>query len=52
MTNLRLAFGKVGGNPIFPYQAALRAAELIGKIPESRVLVDLFDQIRTYFQEN
>ena len=38
-SNLRLAFGKVGGNPIFPYQAALRAAELVGKIPESRVLV-------------
>jgi len=52
MTNLRLAFGKVGGNPFFPHQVALRAAEQVGKISESQVLVCLFNEIRTYFQEN
>jgi len=47
-----LASRAVRGEPVFPFFAALRAAESIGKIPESLILVRLFDQIRTYFERN
>ena len=40
------------GEPVFPFSAALRAAESIGKIPESLIVVRLFDEIRTYFERN
>jgi len=35
ISNLRLASRAVRGEPVFPYLSALRAAESIGKIPES-----------------
>ena len=38
-SNLRLASRAVRGEPVFPFSAALRAAESIGKIPESLILV-------------
>ena len=38
-SNLRLASRAVRGEPVFPFFAALRAAESIGKIPESLILV-------------
>lgn len=38
-SNLRLASRAVRGEPVFPYLSALRAAESIGKIPESLILV-------------
>ena len=38
-SNLRLAAREARGNPILPYEAAQRAAELVGKIPESLILV-------------
>jgi hypothetical protein len=47
-----LAAREARGNPILPYEAALRAAELVGKKSESQLLVGLFDQIRTYFERN
>ena len=50
--NLRLASRAVRGEPVFPYLSALRAAESVGKIPESLILVRLFDEIRTYFERN
>jgi len=31
---------------------ALRAAESVGKISESLILVRLFDEIRTFFERN
>jgi len=40
------------GEPVFPYLSALRAAESIGKIPESLIVVRLFDEIRTFFERN
>jgi hypothetical protein len=52
MTNLRLASRAVRGEPVFPYLSALRAAESIGKISESLILVRLFDEIRTFFERN
>ena len=52
ISNLRLASRAVRGEPVFPYLSALRAAESIGKIPESLILVRLFDKIRTYFERN
>ena len=39
ISNLRLASRAVRGEPVFPFSAALRAAELVGKIPESLILV-------------
>ena len=51
-SNLRLASRAVRGEPVFPFSAALRAAESIGKIPESLILVRLFDEIRTFFERN
>jgi len=33
-------------------RAAQRAAELVGKISESLILVRLFDEIRTFFERN
>ena len=39
ISNLRLASRAVRGEPVFPFSAALRAAESIGKIPESLILV-------------
>ncbi len=38
-SNLCLASRAVRGEPVFPFSAALRAAESIGKIPESLILV-------------
>ena len=38
-SNLRLASRAVRGEPVFPYLSALRAAESIGKISESLILV-------------
>ena len=38
-SNLRLASRAVRGEPVFPFSAALRAAESVGKIPESLILV-------------
>ena len=38
-SNLRLASHAVRGEPVFPYLSALRAAESVGKIPESLILV-------------
>ena len=39
ISNLRLASRAVRGEPVFPFSAALRAAESIGKIPESLIVV-------------
>jgi len=52
ISNLRLASRAVRGEPVFPFSAVLRAAESVGKIPESLILVRLFDEIRTYFERN
>ena len=41
-----------GGEPVFPYSAARSAANLVGQIPESQILVQLYDKIRTYFERN
>ena len=49
-SNLRLASRAVRGEPVFPFSAALRAAESVGKIPESLIVVCLLYQARTYFQ--
>ena len=38
-SNLRLASRAVRGEPVFPFSAALHAAESIGKIPESLIVV-------------
>ena len=38
-SNLRLASRAVRGAPVFPFSAALRAAESIGQIPESLIVV-------------
>jgi site-specific DNA recombinase len=38
-SNLRLASRAVRGEPVFPFSAALRAAESIGKISENLILV-------------
>jgi hypothetical protein len=51
-SNLHLASRAVRGEPVFPFSAALRAAESIGKIPESLIVVRLFDEIRTFFERN
>ncbi len=40
-SNLFLASRAVRGESVFPFSAALRAAEPIGKIPESLILVPL-----------
>jgi hypothetical protein len=40
ISNLRLASRAVRGEPVFPFSAALRAAESIGKIPESLIVVE------------
>ena len=50
--NLRLASRALRGEPVFPFSAALRAAESVGKIPESLIVVRLFDEIRTFFEQN
>ena len=38
-SNLRLASRAVRGEPVFPFSAALRATESVGKISESQILV-------------
>jgi hypothetical protein len=43
VSNLRLASRAARGEPVFPFSAALRAAESVGKIPESQILVQLYD---------
>ncbi|OGL91219.1 hypothetical protein A3H10_03790, partial [Candidatus Uhrbacteria bacterium RIFCSPLOWO2_12_FULL_46_10] len=40
-SNLRLASRAVRGEPVFPYLSALCAAESIGKIPESLIVVGM-----------
>jgi len=40
------------GEPVFPYAAAQRAAALVGQKDESQILVQLYNQIRTYFSKN
>ena len=52
ISNLRLASRALRGEPVFPYLSALRAAESVGKISESLILVRLFDEIRTFFEQN
>jgi midasin (ATPase involved in ribosome maturation) len=51
-SNLRLASRAVRGEPVFPYSAARSAANLVGQKSESLILVQLYDQIRTYFERN
>jgi len=51
-SNLRLASRAVRGEPVFPYSAARSAANLVGKISESLILVQLYDKVRTYFERN
>ena len=38
-SNLRLASRALRGEPVFPYSAARSAANLVGQIPESQILV-------------
>ena len=52
ISNLRLASCAVRGEPVFPFSAALRVAESVGKIPENLIVVRLFDEIRTFFERN
>jgi hypothetical protein len=40
-SNLRLASRALRGDPVFPHLSALRAAESVGKKPESQILVDI-----------
>jgi DNA invertase Pin-like site-specific DNA recombinase len=51
-SNLCLASRAVRGEPVNPYLFALRANEKIGKIPESKILVQLYNSARTFFQRN
>jgi hypothetical protein len=38
---------------ILPTDSAARSvANLVGQIPESQILVELYNQIRTYFERN
>ncbi|MBI5076924.1 hypothetical protein HZB94_00895 [Candidatus Falkowbacteria bacterium] len=52
ISNLRLASRAVRGEPVFPYLSVLRAAESIGQKSESLILVQLYDKVRTYFEQN
>ncbi|MDP2676085.1 MAG: hypothetical protein Q8O83_00130, partial [bacterium] len=52
ISNLRLAAREARGNPILPYEAAQRAAELVGEKSESLILVELYDSARTFFERN
>jgi hypothetical protein len=52
ISNLRLASRALRGEPVFPYAAAQRAAALVGQKDESLILVELYNQIRTYFERN
>ena len=52
ISNLRLAAREARGNPILPYEAAQRAAELVGKKSESLILVELYNSARTFFERN
>jgi len=47
-----LASRAVRGEPVFPFSAALRAVESVGKKSESLIMVQLFDEIRTFFEQN
>jgi len=47
-----LASRAVRGEPVFPFSAALRAANSVGKKSESLIMVQLFDEIRTFFEQN
>ena len=51
-SHLCLASRAARGEPVFPYLSALRVAESIGKIPESLILVYLYNHARTYFSKN
>jgi hypothetical protein len=52
ISNLRLASRALRGEPVFSYAAAQRAAALVGQKDESQILVQLYNQIRTYFERN
>jgi hypothetical protein len=47
-----LAAREARGNPVLPFSAALRAAELVGKKSESLILVELYNSARTFFEQN
>jgi len=51
VSNLHLASRAVPDEPVFPFSATLCAAESISKIPESLILVRLFDEIRTFLNK-
>jgi flagellar biosynthesis chaperone FliJ len=51
-SSLRLASRAVRGEPVFPYTAAQSAAALVGQKDEGQILVQLYNQIRTYFERN
>jgi len=44
-----LASRAVRGEPVFPFSAALRAAESVGKIPESLILVHYLENSSNIF---
>ena len=46
-----MAAREARGNPILPYEAAQRAAELVGEKSESLILVHLFDEIEPILNE-
>jgi hypothetical protein len=52
ISNLRLASRALRGDPVFPHLSALRAAESVGKMPESQILVELYNSARTHFERN
>jgi hypothetical protein len=51
-SNLRLASRALRGEPVFPFAAARCAAGLVGKMPESQILVYLYNHARTHFSKN
>jgi len=52
MSNLRLASRAVRGEPTKPHLFARSANEKVGTIPESQILVELYDSARMYFSKN
>jgi hypothetical protein len=52
ISNLRLASRALRGDPVFPHLSALRAAESVGKKPESQILVELYNSARTHLERN
>jgi len=39
-----------GGEEVFPYLSALRAAESVGQKSESLIVVELYNSARTFFE--